>query len=306
MPKWTTTDIPDQTGRTAIVTGANSGLGFETAKALAAKGARVVLAVRDLDEGGAARDRIIAVAPGARIELQRLDLAELAQVREAARELAADYPHVDLLVNNAGVMFPPKQSTRDGFELQLGTNYLGHFALTGLLLEHLLPVRGSRVVTISSLAHQIRAKIHFDDLNLDRNYSRVAGYGQSKLANLIFAYELQRRLAASGEQTASLAAHPGNTTTDLGRYMPSVLRTPAMHLVAQPVDMGVLPILRAATDPTALGGQYYGPDGIGGIRGYPIPCSSSKRSHDTETARRLWEVSEELTGVTFSLDSVRR
>ncbi|WP_067650882.1 SDR family NAD(P)-dependent oxidoreductase [Nocardia harenae] len=302
MAKWTTTDIPDQTGRTAIVTGANSGLGFETATALAAKGARVVLAVRDLDKGKAAAERIIADTPAARVELQRLDLGSLAQVRAAAEELKAAHPRIDLLVNNAGVMYPPKQYTADGFELQFGTNHLGHFALTGLLLEHLLPVHGSRVVTVSSVGHRIRASIHFDDLNLDKKYSKLEGYGQSKLANLLFTYELQRRLAAAGQDTAALAAHPGGSNTDLGRHLPAVIRVPAMQLFSQSAAMGALPTLRAGTDPAARGGQYYGPGGVGGLSGHPVLAESSKQSHDTEIARRLWEVSEDLTGVSYSLN----
>ncbi|MFC3961528.1 oxidoreductase [Nocardia jiangsuensis] len=301
MAKWTTADIPDQTGRTAIVTGANSGLGFETAAALATEGARVVLAVRDLDRGKAAAERIVAATPAARVELRRLDLGALADVRTAAEEIKAAHPRIDLLINNAGVMYPPKQRTADGFELQFGTNHLGHFALTGLLLEHLLPVPGSRVVTVSSVGHRLRAAIHFDDLNFDRKYTRMEAYGQSKLANLLFTYELQRRLTAAGQGTAALAAHPGGSNTELGRHLPAVIRVPAMRLLSQSAAMGALPTLRAATDPAARGGQYYGPGGPGGLRGYPVLAESSKQSHDTEIARRLWAVSEELTGVSYGL-----
>jgi len=184
MAKWTTGDIPVQSGRIAIVTGANTGLGFETAAALAAKGAHVVLAVRNLDKGKDALTRIAETTPGADVELQRLDLSSLASVREAADELKTRFERIDLLINNAGVMFPPKQTTEDGFELQFGTNHLGHFALTGLLLDRLLPVAGSRVVTVSSFGHKVRAAIHFDDLQWERRYSNVGAYGQSKLANL--------------------------------------------------------------------------------------------------------------------------
>lgn len=300
MSNWTTTDIPDQTGRTVIVTGANTGLGFETATALAAKGARVVLAVRNLDKGKEAVDRIEAADPDATVELQKLDLGSLTSVRAAAAELKAAHPRIDLLINNAGVMYPPKQSTADGFELQFGTNHLGHFALTGLLLDNLLPVAGSRVVTVSSVGHRIRAAIHFDDLNFDKGYDRFSSYGQSKLANLLFAYELQRRL--SGKSTVSLAAHPGGSNTELGRHLPAIARGPMMSIVAQPAAMGALPTLRAATDPSVTGGQYYGPRGLGGLRGHPTLASSSKQSHDADLARRLWKVSEELTGVTYSID----
>ncbi|MGW6332591.1 SDR family NAD(P)-dependent oxidoreductase [Nocardia rhamnosiphila] len=302
MGKWSTTDIPDQTGRTAIVTGANSGLGFETAAALAAEGARVVLAVRNLDKGKAAVDRIGAAIPGAHLELQQLDLGSLAGVRTAAAELKDAYPRIDLLINNAGVMYPPKEKTSDGFELQFGTNHLGHFALTGLLLDRLTAVPGSRVVTVSSIGHRIRAAIHFDDLNWDNGYSRVGAYGQSKLANLLFTYELQRRLTATGQNTLAVAAHPGGANTELGRHLPTVLRVPGMKLLSQSAQMGALATLRAATDPEVRGGEYYGPSGPGGIQGHPVRVESSKQSHDTDLARRLWQVSEELTGVTYSID----
>jgi NAD(P)-dependent dehydrogenase (short-subunit alcohol dehydrogenase family) len=202
-----------------------------------------------------------------------------------------------LLVNNAGVMFPPRQSTRDGFELQFGTNHLGHFAFTGLLLEEMLPVPGSRVVTVSSLAHRVRARINFGDLQGQRSYSRLGAYGQSKLANLMFTYELQRRLSGTGT-TIAVAAHPGLAGTGLSRYTPAIVAF-SYALVSQQAAMGALPVLRAATDPGVLGGQYYGPRGLFGARGYPTLTHSSRRSHDTAVQRRLWAVSEELTGVTF-------
>jgi NAD(P)-dependent dehydrogenase (short-subunit alcohol dehydrogenase family) len=302
--KWTAAGIPRQDGRVAVVTGANTGLGFETAKALAAHGATVVLAVRDLDKGRAAAQRILAAAPDAtpQVSLQHLDLTSLDSVRAAAAELRAAHPEIGLLVNNAGVMYPPRQVTKDGFELQFGTNHLGHFALTGLLLDALLPVPGSRIVTVSSMGHKIRADIHFDDLQWERSYSRVGAYGQSKLANLMFTYELQRRLAAAHAPTIALAAHPGGSDTDLMRHLPTPLRVLSplvMPLIAQSAAMGALPTLRAATDPGAQGGQYFGPDGFFETRGYPKVVPSSRLSHDTETQRRLWSVSEELTGVTF-------
>jgi NAD(P)-dependent dehydrogenase (short-subunit alcohol dehydrogenase family) len=194
-------------------------------------------------------------------------------------------------------MYPPKQVTRDGFELQFGTNHLGHFALTGLLLEQLLPVPGSRVVTVSSVGHRIRAGIHFDDLQWERSYSRVRAYGQSKLANLMFTYELQRRLSGAGAGTIAVAAHPGFAATELMRHTPmAAVVTP---LFSQDAAMGALPVLRAATDPGVLGGQYYGPGGFLGLRGYPKLAASSRRSRDESVQRRLWAVSEELTGVTF-------
>jgi len=296
--KWTSDDVPGQQGRLAVVTGANTGLGFETARVLAARGASVVLAVRDTDKGKAAAARIAGTAPGADVTVQPLDLASLESIRAAAAELRAQHPRIDLLINNAGVMFPPKQTTGDGFELQLGTNHLGHFALTGLLLEQMLPVPGSRVVTVSSLAHRVRARINFGDLQSERSYRRVAAYGQSKLANLMFTYELQRRLSGAGT-TIAVAAHPGLAATELARYTPAIAAFFYARVISQQAAMGALPVLRAATDPGVLGGQYYGPRGFFGTRGYPKLAHSSRQSHDTAIQRRLWTVSEELTGVTF-------
>src|SRR5712692_778438 len=290
--KWTSGDVPGQQGRLAVVTGANTGLGFETARVLAARGASVVLAVRDTDKGKAAAARIAGTAPGADVTVQPLDLTSLDSVRAAAAELRARHPRIDLLINNAGVMFPPRQTTRDGFELQLGTNHLGPFALTGLLLEQMLPVPGSRVVTVSSLAHRIQARINFDDLQSERSYRRVGAYSQSKLANLMFTYELQRRLSGAGT-TIAVAAHPGLAGTELGRYTPAIVAF-SYALVSQQAAMGALPILRAAADPGVLGGQYYGPSRLFGARGYPELARSSGQSHDPAIQRRLWTVSEEL------------
>ncbi|MFJ1575385.1 SDR family NAD(P)-dependent oxidoreductase [Streptomyces sp. NPDC088182] len=301
-PKWTTADIPDQTGRTAVITGANTGLGFETAAALAARGAHVVLAVRNLDKGKEAAARISARTPGAALTLQRLDLSSLDSVRTAADELRAGHERIDLLINNAGVMWTPKAVTKDGFELQLGTNHLGHFALTGLLLDRILPVPGSRIVTVSSQAHRLGASIDFDDLQSERRYSRTGAYGQSKLANVLFTYELQRRLAG-GYATIALASHPGGAATELARdaYPPVRLLFDKLivPLVAQGPDMGALPSLRAATDPGATGGQFYGPDGLFTMRGHPKAAKSHAKSYDRATQHRLWTVSEELTGVTY-------
>jgi NAD(P)-dependent dehydrogenase (short-subunit alcohol dehydrogenase family) len=295
--KWTSGDVPGQHGRLAVVTGANTGLGFETARVLAARGASVVLAVRDTEKGKRAAARIAGTAPGANVTVQPLDLTCLDSIRAAAGELRARHPRIDLLINNAGVMFPPRQATADGFELQFGTNHLGHFALTGLLLEQMLPVPGSRVVTVSSLAHRVRARINFGDLQSERSYRRVAAYGQSKLANLMFTYELARRLSGAGT-TIAVAAHPGLAGTELSRYTPAIVAF-SYARVSQQAAMGALPVLRAATDPGVLGGQYYGPRGLFGARGYPELARSSGRSRDTAIQRRLWAVSEELTGVTF-------
>ena len=300
---WTEKDVPDQSGRVAIVTGSNTGLGYDNARALAARGATVVMAVRDTAKGDAAADRIRELTPGAVVVVHKLDLGSLASVRTAGAELAAAYPRIDLLINNAGVMYPPKQTTVDGFELQFGTNHLGHFALTGLLLNNLLSVDGSRVVVVSSIAHNIRAKIDFADLQWEtRRYDRVASYGQSKLANLMFAYDLQRRLAAAKAETIAVAAHPGVAATELVRHVPGA-GLPGVNWLSGRLlntsELGALATLRAATDPAVQGGQYYGPDGFKELRGYPVVVTSSPQSHDTALQARLWSVSEELTGVTY-------
>jgi NAD(P)-dependent dehydrogenase (short-subunit alcohol dehydrogenase family) len=296
MTVWTTSDIPDQTGRTAVITGANTGLGFETAKALAATGAHVVLAVRNTDKGKQAAARM-----NGNVTVQELDLTSLASIREAAESLKGGLDRIDLLINNAGVMTTPKGTTKDGFELQFGTNHLGHFALTGLVLDKLLDVDGARVVTVSSNGHKMGGAIHFDDLQWERKYSRMGAYTQSKLANLLFTYELQRRLAPRGK-TIAVAAHPGTSTTELARNLPRPAERAFMGvapLIAQSPAGGALPSLRAATDPGVLGGQYYGPDGIGQSKGNPVVVASSAQSYDLDLQRRLWAVSEELTKVTF-------
>lgn len=297
MTDWTTADIPDQSGRTAVITGANTGLGFETAKALAEKGAHVVIAVRNTTKGDQAAARI-----SGDVEVQELDLTSLASINAAADALKSRFDKIDLLINNAGVMTTPKDTTKDGFELQFGTNHLGHFALTGLLLDALLDVDGARIVTVSSNGHKMGGAIHWDDLQWERSYSRMGAYTQSKLANLLFTYELQRRLAPRGK-TIAVAAHPGTATTELARSLPRPIEraflAAAPKLFAQTPDGGALPTLRAATDPGVLGGQYYGPDGIGQQRGAPVVVASSAQSYEVEQQRRLWEISEELTKVTF-------
>jgi NAD(P)-dependent dehydrogenase (short-subunit alcohol dehydrogenase family) len=298
--KWTAAEIGDQSGRTAIVTGANSGLGFDTAAILADTGAHVVLAVRNLDKGTEAVDRIKKSTPNAVVTLQQLDLSSLASVRTAAEELRATHPRIDLLINNAGVMYvPTRETTADGFEMQFGTNHLGHFALTGLLLDNILPVDGSRIITVSSVGHRILARIRFEDPHFEQGYQRVRAYGQSKLANLLFTYELQRRLSQKGTPTVALAAHPGFSDTELMRHLPGFIPDFLWRPFAQSAAMGALPTLRAATDPGAQGGQYYGPDGIGESTGHPKVVKSSAQSHNEDIARRLWTMSEELTGVTY-------
>jgi NAD(P)-dependent dehydrogenase (short-subunit alcohol dehydrogenase family) len=295
---WREPDVPAQAGRTALVTGANSGIGFETARVLAERGAAVVLACRDPGKASAAAVRIAAAAPRASLSVVRLDLASLASIRAAAEELRAGYDRLDLVINNAGLMMPPYGRTEDGFELQFGTNHLGHFALTGLLLDRMMAVPGSRVVTLSSNGHRM-GRIDFGNLQWEHGYRRPAAYGRSKLANLLFTYELQRRLAACGAATAALAAHPGTSRTELTRHLPAWMRAGALVVPNQSSAMGALPTLRAATDPGARGGEYYGPAGLGEFTGPARRVGSSGRSHDAATARRLWAESERLTGVTY-------
>jgi NAD(P)-dependent dehydrogenase (short-subunit alcohol dehydrogenase family) len=302
---WTAADVGDQAGRVAVITGASSGIGLEAAKVLAARGATVVLACRDTGKGRAAADQVAAAGPAARHELISLDLASLASVRQAAAQITAAHQRLDLLINNAGVMMPPYGRTEDGFELQIGTNHLGHFALTGMLLGSMLDVAGSRVVTVSSNSHRA-GRIHFDDLNFTRRYVKMAAYGQSKLANLLFTYELQRRLSAAGAPTLAVAAHPGTAQTELtrhsGAWMTAALSPrlrPVNSWFVQDAAMGALPTLRAATDPAVRGGDYYGPDGLLHFTGYPVRVRSSARSHDAAVQRRLWAESEKLTGVSY-------
>lgn len=297
MGRWSFPDMPDQTGRTAIVTGANAGLGYETAKALAAKGAKVVLAVRNVGKGRDAAGRIVAAHPTADVAVQRLDLGSLASVREAATQLRSQHRTIDLLINNAGVMSKSRSTTEDGFELHFGTNHLGHFALTGLLLDRIIAAPKSRIVAVSSPGHRYPASgIRFKDLQWENSFWPLGAYGQSKLANLMFAYELNRRLAGTG--TIAVASHPGGSRTDMVNNAPTIVRLIGLVLF-QSARMGALPTLRAATDPDVTGGQYYGPGGIAEQRGYPKLVASNAPSHDVEAQRRLWAISEELTGVVF-------
>jgi NAD(P)-dependent dehydrogenase (short-subunit alcohol dehydrogenase family) len=306
---WTAADVGDQSGRVAVITGATSGLGLETARVLAQHGATVVLAARDPARTAAAADRLRAAKSGSvqtgSVETAELDLASLESVRKAAADLAARFARLDLLINNAGVMMPPYSLTKDGFELQFGTNHLGHFALTGLLLSSLLAQPGSRIVTVSSNGHRA-GRLNFDDLQSARHYQKMAAYGRSKLANLMFTYELQRRLSAAGAATIALAAHPGTARTDLSRHLSGVAQAAMSSRFSalnsrwvQDSSMGALPTLRAATDPDAIGGTYYGPDGPLQLTGYPVVVTSSTRSHNKEAQRRLWNESEQLTGVTY-------
>ncbi|MGW5076744.1 oxidoreductase [Rhodococcus sp. NPDC004095] len=291
MGKWTTRDIADQTGRTFVVTGANSGLGAEAATALGAAGATVILACRSVDKAAPVAARI-----GSNAQVRRLDLADLASVRE----FADGVEQVDVLINNAGIMAVPKSTTVDGFESQFGTNHLGHFALTGLLLDRI----ADRVVTMSSLMHRMGA-INLDDPNWRRRrYNRWAAYGQSKLANLMFAYELDRRLTASGSKVKSLAAHPGYAVTGLQSHTKSFWDRLMVvgNLFGQSAAMGALPELYAATDESVTSGSYVGPNGPFEQRGYPKVVGSSGRSHDRAVAASLWGESERLTGVTYRFE----
>jgi NAD(P)-dependent dehydrogenase (short-subunit alcohol dehydrogenase family) len=302
--QWTAAEVPDQSGRVAVITGANTGIGYEAALVLAGKGAKVVIAVRNRDKGARAVDTIKRAHPAADVTVQELDLASLASVRSAAEGLESALPRIDLLINNGGVMYPPKQVTADGFELQFGTNHLGHFAFTGLLLDKLVDVAGSRVVTVARMAHRNLADIHFDDLQWQRRYNRVAAYGQSKLANLMFTYELQRRLAATGAPTIAVAAHPGISNTELMRHLPGTGLPGVMKLaglITNSPAVGALATLRAATDPSVAGGQYYGPSGFNEMIGHPVLVDSNAKSHDVAVQKRLWTVSEELTGVKYGI-----
>src|SRR3954464_5379949 len=303
---WSADDIPSQQGRVAVVTGTNSGLGFVTARELARAGPPVVRPSRDPARGADAEQRLRAAVPGADVRLESLDLASLGSIRAFAGRVSAAHGGVDLLVNNAGVMAIPRATTADGFEMQLGTNHLGHFALTGLLLPALLKRPGSRVVTVSSAAHKV-GSINFDDLQGHKSYFSWRAYAQSKLANLLFAYQLQRRLAASNTTTISVAAHPGYASTNLQAVGPQQSGNKIMGLLmnlgnvafGQSADDGALPQLHAATAPNVEGGCFYGPSRMLESRGAPKRVQSTSRSKDPELASRLWSVSEDLTNVRF-------
>lgn len=309
--QWTAVDMPDLSGRVAIVTGANSGLGFHTALELAAHGADVTLAVRDTVKGQAAADRILAAGVGRSAQVAHLDLADLASIRQFAQSWSAAHPDgLDLLINNAGVMAIPRRTTADGFEMQFGTNHLGHFALTGLLLPALVAQPRSRVVNVASGAHRF-GRMNFDDLMGEKSYNSWRTYGQSKLANLLFTSELQRRLDASGIPMLALAAHPGYASTNLQAVGPQMngrswLVKPmdlANKVLAQSAEMGALPTLFAATAAGLPGNTYIGPDGFMEQRGYPRIVDRSDAAKNAADARRLWEVSETLTGVSYPLDN---
>lgn len=304
--RWSEADIPRLEGRRVIVTGASSGLGAETARALAEHGASVTLAVRDTAKGAHVAEGIAGDT-----EVAALDLSDLSSVRSFADAWSSAHPEgLDLLINNAGVMAIPRTTSADGFEMQLATNHLGHFALTGLLLPALVAVPNSRVVTVSSSAHRMVRGINFNDINSERRYRSWGAYGQSKLANLLFTSELQRRLAAAGVSTKAMAAHPGYAATNLQHVGPTMRNAPVELRITQALNavvgqspaMGALPTLFAATFPELPGDSYIGPNGPAETRGYPVRVGRSKAAQDMGAALRLWQISEELTGVTYPLD----
>jgi NAD(P)-dependent dehydrogenase (short-subunit alcohol dehydrogenase family) len=304
--KWTADDLPDLSGKKIIVTGGNSGIGYEAALQFARKGAEVVLACRNLEKAGAAAAQIKAAYPAASASPMVLDLASLASIREFAATYRAGHRTLDILVNNAGVMAIPYARTADGFEMQFGTNHLGHFALTGLLLEPILAAPGARVVTVSSGAHRM-GSIRFDDLNWEHGYAKWRAYGQSKLANLLFTLELQRRIGAHAAKLFAVACHPGYAATNLQAAGPRLegsafmesLFSVANRVMAQSAAMGALPTLYAAAAPEVRGGDYIGPDGIAEMWGNPTRVKRSAAAMDQTTATRLWNVSEQMTGVHY-------
>ncbi|MBZ6495220.1 oxidoreductase [Natrinema longum] len=305
---WTAADVPDQHDRTIVITGANSGIGLEATRELARNGARVIMACRSVERAKTAARDVQAEVPDADLSIARCDLGDLESVRAVGDGLEDE--EIDVLINNAGVMAVPRSETEDGFETQFGVNHLGHFALTGLLLDALATggAEPARVVTVSSGVHE-RGAIDFDDLQSEASYDKWDAYAQSKLANVLFAYELDRRFRSDGRNARSMAVHPGYANTRLQFRGPeqsgSTLRKAAMTVlnavVAQSAEMGALPTLYAATAPEAEGGAYYGPGGFMNMRGTPERQASSDRSDDEETARKLWDVSRELTGVTYDL-----
>ena len=300
MPKnkWKFEDIPDQTGRIAIVTGANSGTGYEAAKALARKGAHVVMACRNQEKAEKAKNDILSEYPKLSLEIIQLDLSNLSSVKRFVEEFNKKHQLLNLLINNAGVMMIPNQKTADGFEMQLGTNHLGHFALTGLLIDNLVKNENSRIVNMSSSAHRF-GKMDFNDLQWEQSYNKAWAYGRSKLANLLFTYELNRKLEKTGKKTISVAAHPGWTKTNLQRH------TGALRLMNPLFGMeppkGALSLLYAASADDVEGGDYYGPGGVTGMTGYPKKIRSNKKSYNLEDAKRLWDISEKLTKVKFEI-----
>ncbi len=303
---WTTANIPDLTGQVIIVTGANSGIGFEAAKEFARKGAQTILACRNVNKAQAALAQIQAEIPQSKVEIMPLNLASQSSIRQFVGEFKKKYQRLDVLANNAGIMMVPYGITEDGFEQQFGTNHLGHFALTGLLIDLLLNTPHARVVNVSSNAHRF-GTMDFDNLMYDggKGYSPQQAYGRSKLANLLFTYELQRRFQAIGAKAIAVAAHPGYSSTNLTdsilKHWYVKMLFPLVSRMAQSSAMGALPTMRASVDPNVIGGQYFGPAGFMEQGGYPVVVPSTQASHNAADARQLWQVSETLTGVAFNL-----
>jgi NAD(P)-dependent dehydrogenase (short-subunit alcohol dehydrogenase family) len=299
---WTTTNIPDLTGKVIIVTGGNSGLGYESVKAFAEKGAEVILTSRSMEKGEAAKTKI-GKAKG-KIEVMELDLMDFASIKGFAENFKKKYNRLDVLLNNAGIMTTPYFLTKDGLEAQNGTNHFGHFALTGQLFDLIKNTPKSRIVNVSSMAHK-QGKMDFDNLLFEngKGYSPMKSYGRSKLMNLLFTYELQRKIKAAGIDSIAVAAHPGVSNTNLFQYLDKNfifrLIKPLMSPFIQEQEMGALPEIRAAADPNVKGGEYYGPNGFNEMKGFPALVQSNKASHQLENAKKLWEVSEKLTGIKF-------
>ncbi len=297
MKKWNSSDIEDQAGQTVLITGGSSGLGFETARVLANKNARIIIAVRDAQKAKTAVQHIREQSPDADVSSMILDLADLSSVRSFAGDFLSDHDRLDRLINNAGIMVPPYGKTVDGFELQMGTNHLGHFALTGLLYPLLEDTPKSRIVNVSSMAHKA-GNINFDDLHWEkRRYKKWNAYGDSKIANLYFTFALNQKLAAKNSHLIAAAAHPGYTATDLQRH--TGFFSALNHLMAQHVSMGALPTLYAASAPDVRGGEFFGPSGFMEMRGFPKRVNANRRANNMKTAEKLWEVSQDLTGVRF-------
>jgi len=299
---WTTENIPDLTGKVIIVTGGNSGLGYESVKAFAEKGAEVILASRSVEKGELAKKEIGEVKGN--ISVLKLDLMDFSSIKSFALKFKEKYKRLDVLLNNAGIMTTPYFLTKDGLEAQIGTNHFGHFALTGLLFGLIKNTPGSRIVNVSSMAHK-QGKMDFNNLLFEngKGYSPIKSYGRSKLANLLFTYELQRRIEANGIKSIAVAAHPGVSNTNLARYLEDKLifkiLMPLMSPFIQEQDMGSLPEIRASVDEKVKGGDYYGPDGFNEMKGFPVLVKSNEASHNLEDAGKLWEVSEKITGVSF-------
>ncbi|HLN20560.1 MAG TPA: oxidoreductase [Bacteroidales bacterium] len=304
--RWNAENIPSQEGKKVLITGANSGIGFEASRVLSSKGAQVIMAVRNLRKGKESADKIRKENPDAKLDVMMLDLSDFSSIRNFSGEFHKKYSQLNILINNAGVMAPKKRElTKQNFEIQFGTNHLGHFLLTGLLFDILKNSPGSRVVVQSSIVHKQKfygADIHFKDLNWEKGYNKEHAYGQSKLANLLFAYELDRRIKAHNIKMIVTAAHPGYTNTNLQKHYGFLFSAILNNVVAQNVKIGTLPVVRAATEENLNGSEYFGPTRMMEMRGYPELVQSSEKSYDKELAAKLWDVSEKLTGFTYNFE----